>query len=680
MGIFDNLFKKDSETVETEEKPKFDVSSQSGDEQKLVNFVKGRVDEVRQSGNRVAHEAIWMTNIAYLLGYDSIRYDSTSRSFRPIAQGARYLRANRVHVNSILPTLQNRLARLTKSKPKYDVRPNSNDNEDKQAARLALQVLNQIWDQQNINRKRLDLMMWVQQCGHAYLKVCWDDQLGKPMIDPDQEELMGYEGDVRIDVCSPFELFVDPIAKTLDEAQWVVQAKVRKLDYFKSRFGERGEAVKEEGAWLLSAQYEQRIQSINAQTPTSGNPQNMMKNSAIEMVLYERRSRKHPNGRMITVAGGILLEDKPLPIGEIPFVKFDDIIIGGKFYSESVVTHLRPLADYKNKNLTMRAAWLTRTLTSKVLAAKGHGMAQESLNDQSGEVLEYNPVPNAAPPTPLQMPTIPQYAYNEDEKVTLEMLDISGINQPSRGQMPSATIPAVGMQLLVEQDETRIGVMTEAHEESYARLGKFILEYVQNYYETPRLLKVAGKGRAYDVREFIGADLKNNTDVFVIPGSTVPSSKAMKRQELMNAYNSGLLGDPADPKVRSRVLSMMEYGDIAEVWTKQSLIDAQIERDMEMIKRGEDPGVNIYDDHARHFEVKNEYRISPDFDQLSDEAKALLLKNIEEHVEAQTEMTTPPEPTDEELELQADELNLANQNIEEEAQAPEGLGVEGEIT
>lgn len=661
MGIFDQVkaamlgsMTKSGQTNTTDQPDKpFSVQDQTDDENKLVSFIKGRVDEVRQSGNRVAHESIWMTNIAYCLGYDSIRFDSQTRTFRPIAQGARYLKANRVHVNSILPTLQNRLARLCKNPPKYDTRPQSSDEEDKRAARLALQVLNQLWDQQKVNRKRLDLMMWVQQAGHAYMKICWDDQLGKQMIDPDTGEVAGYEGDVRIDVVSPFELFVDPLAKYMDDANWVVQAKVRKLDYFRSHYGERGEAVKEEGAWLLSVQYEQRIQTINAQTPTTAQTQNTMKNAAIELTYYEKRSTKHPNGRMIVTANGILLEDKELPVGEIPFVKFDDIIVAGKFYSESVVTHLRPLSDYKNQNLTKRAAWLSRALAGKYIAAKGHGMTEESMNDKSGEIVQYNPVPNAAAPTALVVPTIPQYAYNEDERADAYMLDISGINQASRGQMPSASIPAVGMQLLVEQDETRIGVMTDAHEESWAQVGKLGLLYAQKFYITPRLLKTAGKNGEIDVKEFVGADIKNNTDVIVVKNSTMPTSKAMKRQEILNLYSQGLLGDPADPKVRSRVLEITEYGDLGQAWRKQALDEAQIDRDIELIKQGINPGVNELDNHDMHIDKKNEFRISAEFDKLDEAAKLLLLSNIEEHFNFIAEMSAPPAPTDEQIAIQA---------------------------
>jgi len=233
------------------------------------------------------------------------------------------------------------------------------------------------------------------------------------MVDPETGELE-YEGNIRVDVVSAFEVFPDPLAKTLREAKWVVQAKVRKLDYFKERY-EKGHLVKEEDTWLLSAQYEQRINSMNV----TGNGQQgsamKQKNTAIEISYYERRSKKHPNGRLIIGANGVILEDKELPVGEIPFCKFDDIVVGGKYYSESIITHLRPLQDQYNRLLNKRADWVNRMLTGKYLSARGSELIAEALNDRSGEVVEYTPVPNAPPPTAMDTPPIPSYAYKEED-------------------------------------------------------------------------------------------------------------------------------------------------------------------------------------------------------------------------------------------------------------------------
>jgi len=150
------------------------VGDQPKDDVDLVGFVKQKLEEIRSSGARISNEGIWMTNTAYLLGYDGVAYDTTTKQFRPNNTGSRYLARNRVHVNKVLPTVQNRLAKLCKNPPKYDVRPNSTNQEDKDASELGLQIIENIWDKEKINQKRLQLYMWMQQAGHAYGKISWD--------------------------------------------------------------------------------------------------------------------------------------------------------------------------------------------------------------------------------------------------------------------------------------------------------------------------------------------------------------------------------------------------------------------------------------------------------------------------------------------------------------------------
>lgn len=643
MGIFDSVRDKLLNGGQAKENPQ-DISDQSTEEIELATFVKSKVEEVRQHANRVAHEGVWMTNIAYVLGFDSVYYDPMMRQFRPAGNtdgGSKYLRRNRIHANLILPAAQNRLARMLKSPPKYDVRPNSMSEEDKEAAKTGIDYLGVLFDKQAVNRKRIDLGMWIQQCGHAYVGVSYDDQLGECLYDPTTQDHMGFEGDVRIDVVSAFEGFADPLAKTFEDCSWFARAKVRKLDYFRTHYPEKGHMVKEEGAWLLSAQYEMRISTLNTAGPSSSGTQEQMKNSAIEISYYEKRSKKHPLGRHVVVANGVLLKNDDLPVGEIPYAKFDDVVIAGKYYSESVITHARPLQDQYNRTLAKRADWLNKMLAGKYIAAKGHGLIQEALNDQSGEVVEYDVVPGASEPHAMQFPILPQYAYTESKDIESKVYEMFGLSEVSRGQLPSASIPAQGIQLLLEQDETRIGIETEQHEHAWARVGQLCLKYADKFVITPRPMKLKKQTGGYDVKSFEGKALRKNFDVTVIRGSTVPNSKVLKRQEILNLYTLGLLGNPKDPVVIDKVLSRLEYGDIGDVWEEHHLDMQQILDDLSKIEQEIPPEVHPFDNHALHILKKNQYRKGEKYKGCSDVSKALLEQNVEAHTEAAVNLANP---------------------------------------
>jgi len=635
-----------------------DASDQPQDQINLIAHITGKIQDVRTSGSRVAQEGIWMTNYAYLLGYDSVYYDSSARQFRATGMGSRTINRNRLFVNKILPVCQRRQARITKNPPKWEIRPDDSSEKAKDQTRFEKNLLDYYMDKERVLQKRQDMMMGLMQCGHFYMGVNWNDEKGEfltkpksgpdgiPQLGPNGEPEMEYEweGDIDVEVISAFEIFADPLATTLDQAQWVIRAKVRKIDYFRERYPDRGHLVKEEGAWLLSAQYEMRIQSMTGQGPAQTGIETQMKHCAIELIYWEKKSKKFPKGRQVICANGILLEDKDLPCGEIPLSKFDDVPITGKYYSEAIVTHLRPIQDQYNRLITKRAEWTNRLLAGKYMAARGSELMQESMTDQSGEIVYFTPVPNApnsGAPTAVNVPNIPQYAYAEEDKLNDMFYDIAGEGEISRGILPAAGIPAIGMQLLLEQDETRISTVTAQHEYAFATLGKLMLLYLEHYVTNDRLLKITDPHTQYVVKKWSGVDLKSKHDIIVLRGSTAPQSLAVKRNEIMNLWTQGLMGDPTDPQVRQAVLQRLEFGDISAVWEDQSVDMAQIKKTMELIQIGVVPEVNELDNHALHIQEKNRFRKTESFDSLDAEKQAILINDIESHVRALMQITAP---------------------------------------
>ncbi len=667
MGPLDKIYKRFTSVADGDDQPEAEPTSaaeQSDEDKKLVAFIRSKLEERMASPARSANEATWLTNIAYLCGIDSVQFDSTTRQFVAVNSLPRGLNRSRVHVNKVLPTVQNRLAKLCKSQPRWDVRPKSSDDEDKEAARLGKAVIMQDWEYCKIAQKRQDLLMWTMQCGHSYLKIAWDASLGPAELlkEGDKVERVTL-GDKRVDVVSAFECFPDPLAKSWDEVQDFIEARVRPLQYFE-RY-QRGSLVKEEETWMNSLTYEMRVNSFNANSGASGAAA-PVKGTAIEINYYEKPSKKHPLGRHVITASGVKLKDGVLPVDEIPFVKFDDIKIGGKYASESVITHIRPMQDQYNRNKTLKAAFLNRTLMGKYIAARGHGLSAEALNDQSGEVVEFDPVPGEAPPSAMQTPTMPQYVFQEDEQLISDINDVSGINQVSRGQLPSSSIPAIGMQMLVEQDDTRIGVETEHHEYSYADLGRILLKFTAKYYDNDRLLKTAGKNFGYIVKDFKGDDLRDNFDVHVIRGSTTPGSKVLERENIVNMHKGGYLGNPADPKVLENVSAMLEFGDEFEPWKKHSLIMASIKKGIEMIeKEGQKPACSEFDNHPMWIQEFDDYRLSDRFQRLNPDQKTLVFETMEEHVIELQRMVAPESAEDPDRDPELVPTDAAQQSEEQ---------------
>ncbi len=653
---------------------------QPEDEKRLAAFVKERVEETRQHISRTTLEANFLTNVAYLMGFDGVTYDTHTRQFKNIDQRRR-LSNNRYKVNKILPTVQSRLAQLTKSPAKYEVPPKSNDTEAKDAARLALKILVDTYERKRFELVRQDCYMSLQQGGFAYIQTTFDPTQGKPMYDPDTGAYVGNEGDIRFEVLNCLEVFRDPLAKTEEDVTWYVKAKVRKLDYFRERYKERGHLVQQEDAWLISTNYDLRSGAMNSgQVQNAGSATNYMKNAAIELVYYERRSENHPNGRMVCVANGILLEEKELPIGEFDLVKFDDILIGGRFEAEAIVTHLRTIQDQYNLQRNRMSEWVRQLLAGKYLAARGAGIGQEQLDDET-EVIEYDPVPNdpnGGRPQAADIPQIPAYAYKEIELMDGEFDFVSALNDVSRGTLPSASIPAAGIAMLQEADQTRISVQTSRNEVGLARVGTITLKYIEKYFKMERLMRDAGDGLEYAVKSFKGSDIKGNTDVIVIPGSTLPQSKFLRRQDIMNEWQSGLMGDPMDPKIRMRVHKMMEFGDQDEMWKKQALTEKRAKQVIDAIEQNDVNALKLYlsefDNQIMHLDIMDDYRLSDKFTKLSDEQKQLFKWVMEFRLQTSVSLSNPEIPQQQVLAEQM--VNMSNQEALKSTASPSGADPE----
>jgi uncharacterized protein YdiU (UPF0061 family) len=126
-------------------------------------------------------------------------------------------------------------------------------------------------------------------------------------------------------------------------------------------------------------------------------------------------------------------------------------------------------------------------------------------------------------------------------------------------------------------------------------------------------------------------------------------SKALKRQDIMNAIQSGVF-QVQDPKIRETIVDALEFGDTDELFKDHALSMAQIKNDIDLIKKEEIPQVNELDNHSLHLVQKNQVRIQNQINPfLSDYSKLILDHNIEAHLQMVMNMSNPGMQMDEQM-------------------------------
>jgi len=84
-------------------------------------------------------------------------------------------------------------------------------------------------------------------------------------------------------------------------------------------------------------------------------------------------------------------------------------------------------------------------------------------------------------------------------------------------------------------------------------------------YQVPRLISIVGRAHVPDVEEFSSDQIDENAEIVVYTGSALSSSPAVRTQQVIELWNAKMLGDPANPEVQRRALTMLDHDGVGEL-------------------------------------------------------------------------------------------------------------------
>lgn len=621
----------------------------------------------------------WYLNIAHFLGFQYAQWNpSTQRIEEPKVPSYRV----RLVANRIISSVQLALAKMTKTQPILNTLPATSEETDRNAARTGDKVLKCIWRKFEMGIRLLDVLLWMLLGGNAYWKIYWNPRTGprvtypldmneEPIIDEENsEQVPGIDlsdpanpkplikefqlGDIAVDLVTPFEIIPDPSARMGKRGAWLMHVKATPLAEIRSAYPERGKDVHPEKDLTHASEFEQKLMSLISTFASSGQASNEgASDSAILKELWYHPCDDYPNGKLIAVANGVLLQDEEWPeenrepdasLDFGPFVKFSDIPVPGRYWAMSGVENLIPLQ--KNYNRSRSQVIEVRNLMSKpkYWIPRGANIHKSALTSEPGECVEYTPV-GSHKPEPMTPPAIPSYVREEQDQTLRDMEESYGIHQVSKGEAPSGVRAGIAIRFLQEMDDTALGPKIRRMENSLGRAGTLILRCVKVHYKEKRTLQVVGANNEIEVVDFIGSDLGNCTDVVVQAGSGFPELKSAKQQYLLDLFTQGIFGPPEDPNVRGKVMRLLELGDVDSAYEDARLDEAWAEQENRLMAQGQAVGPQYFENHIIHKQILNRYMKTDAFRKLSKEKKELFVRHDVMHTKMLAPVP-PPNPMD----------------------------------
>lgn len=622
-------------------------------EKKLASFVQSQY-KIAEDAKRSVVESAWL-GVAFYSGKQWSRWNTQTRVLEePTPPPWRV----RMVLNYVQPTVEALVGKLTENRPGFIVMPATDDDDDMESARQSEKVLSYVWNQLTMDTKVHEFSKWMATTGTAFFKVWWDPSRGQEYeftkegrvvehgegIFPEdgrkkkkkEETERALTGFPVVDVLSVLDVAWDPGAKDLDAAQWVIHANMMHIDHIRDLW-KKGKYVSTEET-VESDNFSANI--IKEFASENGGDDEKFLDRMMVLEYYERPSPRHPKGRYMVVSGDVVLdEEDELPYGEIPIVMARHITSPGKFAGEGVVKNLIPAQKELNKSVSQRIENKNLHANPKWLAERG-SIERHQFNDQPGEVILYSRTASR-PPQPLPPPPLsPEHRMIQEEQIA-HIQAISGITDIMRGSTPSG-ISGRAIGLLSDIEQTQLGPTVREMEHAIERVCHRILRYWRDYMPIEMSIRVAGRNHTVEVFKFHASDIKS-TDVKVEGNSMLPRHQSYRREQVMQAFQVGLLGDPTDPRTKMSARKMMEFGDRNIAEGDNSSDRTYAREEIEILRSGGEVDVQPWEDHITHIDEHLRFMKTVDFRLLPPEAQEGFTRHIAWHyyLESQNQSGTP---------------------------------------
>lgn len=651
---------------------------------KIIQWTKNQHARCRTL--RAQIERQWYINLAFYTGRQNISVipinsgSTGAVGIRLYIPPAPYYRSRPV-INRIRPIVRKELSKLTAQKPSATVIPATSDGQDQAAAKAGEQIWDSVYRRKKLHSVYSQAQMWARTTGIGYVKTYWDESAPNP----DTEDVLG---DFCYDVVTPFHLFVpDMLAVDIEDQPYVIQVTTRTCEWVKLNYPDiPAQPNVMEASDILNDSFLSLVGATD-----------FRKNAIMcyEVWIKPGNVDFMPNGGMYTIIGSTIVEyqeGNPYIHQQYPFAKLDNIP-NSRYYSDSTITDLIPIQREYNRTRGQIIEAKNRMAHPQLMAAKGSIIASK-ITTEPGQVIEYELGFPAPEPLPLQ--NLPAYVLQELSMQLSDFDDISGQHDVSKGQTPPGVTAATAINFLQEQDDTMLASSFQSAEIFYEKLAYQTLCLVKQYWTQPRMVKVSGRDKQFDVIAFRGADLRSNTDIRIEAGSALPTSKAAKQAFLMDLMSQGFI--PAE-----QGLELMDVGGTQELYEQLQVDTAQAAREnMKMANvtpnlmnqylstfQGTDPmtgqativdpttgqplmdmngnptapplivPVNSFDNHAAHINTHNNFRKSQEYDNLPPEIKQLFEEHVNEHMAALNIPPGMPDPTTNQPPIPMDQSNNA---------------------
>lgn len=538
--------------------------------------------------------------------------------------------------NQVAPIFETRMAYLNRMKPILAAHPATGDMTDVYKAKLVKSILRGTMRKMKYSKKLSSAIAWAELTGTVFHKNIWNADKGCEIdtIQKAGKEIRVREGEPEIHVVPPFELFVANMSvEEVQEQPFIMQAKAVYVGQIFEDWGIRVDPTEME----VYSMDMNKVGSggIGYTTYNYAMKSSRTKNSALVIEYYEKPTKQFPKGRFIVIAGGQLAlyaEKLPYRCGDdgeywYPFTKQVCIPNPGCFYGTSILERVLPLQRRYNAVRNRMAEYLNRIAIGVWVAEEGTILNLDQLETEGtypGCVVFYGRG-TTRPPELLENPVMPPEMSYEDGKLINDFYRISGVSELARESgAPTGIGSGIALDILREQDSTRLALTADALRDVMVEDGQMILRLYKEFAVGDRVIKDVGDSMGIPavIVEWSADDITTD-DVYFDTETELSDTPAQRSQKIVDVmqygvFSDGQTGQQVADHFKPGILDALNLGLDADTVINDFVVDTKrAERENLGLEKGIEPKRNIFDNDDIHYRVHRQWRLSAEFEALA---------------------------------------------------------------
>lgn len=511
---------------------------------------------------------------------------------------------------------------ITQTRPAMDSRAINTDVKSLLQAKLSNGILDYYIREKRLERNLKQAVEHAVVLGAGFIKAEWNATTGEiyDYMDgldgqPDKSRPI-YDGDIEFSNLSPFDVIVDGSKENANMDWYAVRS-------FKNKFD-------------LAAKYPEYAELIIAQQTKSDYGRfsiglNNLYDQTSDIAIFEFYHKKTdalPEGRyMLFINEELVLQDIGLPYRVMPIFRISAGDIMGTPYGYTSMFDAYPLQEQIN------ALYSTIATNQNGFGVQNVWMPPGSEMDVSQLGGGMNVFRGEKKPEPIQLTSTPKEIFDFINIIKGDMETLTGVNAVTRGDPQASLKSGAALALVASQALQFMSPLQQSYVELIEDIGTSIIQILQDYAKTPRMVAIVGKNNKTALQEFQGQDISNICRVYVDVGNPLAKTIAGRMQLAEQMLQYQVIKNP------NQILQVLNTGSL-------DVLDEDVEGELNLIRNenealmsGESPQAICFDDHKQHiWEHRKplqdtELRKDPD-----------LIKRVTAHIQQHLELLRTTDP------------------------------------